>query len=255
LPPKDRRGVGERKRQSAAGGHRSHKMGIKANGQTGVMKSRRRQGAGLVGDAEPRMPAMFVDDERGPAWAAHGKAWASPRPPNRGELGPMRATAAGRSTHRSKERGGPGDSHHRASRRAAHDDDPEVVPPRRPRADVALGLAWLIDEAHSHPDADKAGPPPPAGRSRPDADADHQGVFTRHGQDECANLAGQGTYGRVTATSAERRYEQLVARRPPSRSSFFLRGHQWHPGALDLWGRKLPMKGGQAGAQTAFWAR
>jgi hypothetical protein len=114
---------------------------------------------------------------------------------------------------------------------------------------LSLWVGMLIDEAHSHPDADKR------------AAADDlvqmltpiiKAYFTDMGS-ECANLAVQ-TYG-GHGYIRENGVEQLVRDARITQLYEGTNGIQ----ALDLVGRKLPMKGGQAaqrllGEMSAFIA-
>ena len=132
----------------------------------------------------------------------------------------------------------PGRPDHRAPRRPAHAADEKALT-EGARA-LSLWIGMLIDVAHSHRT--------PTSATQPTIwcadDADHQGLLHRH-RLECANLGVQvfGGHGYIR----ENGMEQFVRDARITQIYEGTNGIQ----ALDLVGRKLPMKRGQAAAAPA----
>jgi alkylation response protein AidB-like acyl-CoA dehydrogenase len=221
-----------------------HKMGIKANA-TCVMNLDGAKGW-LVGELNKGMPAMFVmmnAARLGVGMQGLGIAETS----YQSALAYARDRLQGRSLTGPKNAAGPADPI------IVHPDVRRMLMIQKSFTEAARALSlWvgmLIDEAHSHPDADKR------------AAADDlvqmltpiiKAYFTDMGS-ECANLAVQ-TYG-GHGYIRENGVEQLVRDARITQLYEGTNGIQ----ALDLVGRKLPMKGGQAaqrllGEMSAFIA-
>ena len=221
-----------------------HKMGIKANA-TCVMNLDGAKGW-LVGELNRGMPAMFVmmnAARLGVGMQGLGIAETS----YQSALAYARDRLQGRSLTGPKNPAGPADPI------IVHPDVRRMLMIQKSFTEAARALSlWvgmLIDEAHSHPDAD----------NRAAADDLVQmltpiikAYFTDMGS-ECANLAVQ-TYG-GHGYIRENGVEQLVRDARITQLYEGTNGIQ----ALDLVGRKLPMKGGQAaqrllGEMSAFIA-
>jgi alkylation response protein AidB-like acyl-CoA dehydrogenase len=221
-----------------------HKMGIKANA-TCVMNLDGARGW-LVGDLNKGMPAMFVmmnAARLGVGMQGLGIAETS----YQSAASYARDRLQGRSLTGPKNAAGPADPI------IVHPDVRRMLLIQKSFTEAARALSlWvgmLIDEAHSHPEADKR------------AAADDlvqmltpiiKAYFTDMGS-ECANLAVQ-TYG-GHGYIRENGVEQLVRDARITQLYEGTNGIQ----ALDLVGRKLPMKGGQAaqrllGEMSAFIA-
>src|SRR5882757_6056667 len=221
-----------------------HKMGIKANA-TCVMNLDGAKGW-LVGELNKGMPAMFVmmnAARLGVGMQGLGIAETS----YQSAVAYARDRLQGRSLTGPKNASGPADPI------IVHPDVRRMLMIQKSFTEAARALSlWvgmLIDEAHSHPDADKR------------AAADDlvqmltpiiKAYFTDMGS-ECANLAVQ-TYG-GHGYIRENGVEQLVRDARITQLYEGTNGIQ----ALDLVGRKLPMKGGQAaqrllGEMSAFIA-
>ena len=208
-----------------------HKMGIKANA-TCVMNLDGAKGW-LVGELNRGMPAMFVmmnAARLGVGMQGLGIAEAS----YQSAVAYARDRLQGRSLTGPKNASGPADPI------IVHPDVRRMLMIQKSFTEAARALSlWvglLIDEARSHPDADKR------------AAADDlvqmltpiiKAYFTDMGS-ECANLAVQ-TYG-GHGFIRENGVEQLVRDARITQLYEGTNGIQ----ALDLIGRKLPMKGGQA---------
>ena len=206
-------------------------MGIKANA-TCVMNLDGAKGW-LVGELNRGMPAMFVmmnAARLGVGMQGLGIAETS----YQSALAYARDRLQGRSLTGPKNASGPADPI------IVHPDVRRMLLIQKSFTEAARALSlWvgmLIDEAHSHPDADKR------------AAADDlvqmltpiiKAYFTDMGS-ECANLAVQ-TYG-GHGYIRENGVEQLVRDARITQLYEGTNGIQ----ALDLVGRKLPMKGGQA---------
>jgi alkylation response protein AidB-like acyl-CoA dehydrogenase len=235
-------GVGER--NGIRCGAIEHKMGIKAS-STCVMNLDNANGW-LVGDLNKGMPAMFVmmnAARLGVGMQGLGIAETS----YQSAVAYARDRLQGRSLTGPKNADGPADPI------IVHPDVRRMLLTQKSFTEGARALSlWvgmLIDEAHIHPDADKR------------AAADDlvqmltpiiKAYFTDMGS-ECANLAVQ-TYG-GHGYIRENGVEQLVRDARITQLYEGTNGIQ----ALDLIGRKLPMKGGQAaqrllGAIAAFVA-
>ncbi|HEV3491534.1 MAG TPA: acyl-CoA dehydrogenase C-terminal domain-containing protein [Reyranella sp.] len=221
-----------------------HKMGIKANA-TCVMNLDGAKGW-LVGELNRGMPAMFV--MMNAARLAVGmQGLGIAETSYQSALAYARDRLQGRSLTGPKNAAGPADPI------IVHPDVRRMLMIQKSFTEAARALSlWvgmLIDEAHSHPDADKR------------AAADDlvqmltpiiKAYFTDMGS-ECANLAVQ-TYG-GHGYIRENGVEQLVRDARITQLYEGTNGIQ----ALDLVGRKLPMKGGQAaqrllGEMSAFIA-
>jgi alkylation response protein AidB-like acyl-CoA dehydrogenase len=241
LPAKDG-GVGER--NGIRCGAIEHKMGIKAS-STCVMNLDNAKGW-LVGELNKGMPAMFVmmnAARLGVGMQGLGIA----------ETSYQSAVAYARDRLQGRSLTGPKNAEGPADPIIVHPDVRRMLLTQKSFTEGARALSlWvgmLIDEAHSHPDADKR------------AAADDlvqmltpiiKAYFTDMGS-ECANLAVQ-TYG-GHGYIRENGVEQLVRDARITQLYEGTNGIQ----ALDLIGRKLPMKGGQAaqrllGAIAAFVA-
>jgi alkylation response protein AidB-like acyl-CoA dehydrogenase len=208
-----------------------HKMGIKANA-TCVMNLDGAKGW-LVGELNKGMPAMFVmmnAARLGVGMQGLGIAEAS----HQSAVAYARDRIQGRSLTGPKNPNGPADPI------IVHPDVRRMLLIQKSFTEAARALSlWvgmLIDEAHSHPDADK----------REAADDLIQlltpiikAYFTDMGS-ECANLAVQ-TYG-GHGFIRENGVEQFVRDARITQLYEGTNGIQ----ALDLVGRKLPMKGGKA---------
>jgi alkylation response protein AidB-like acyl-CoA dehydrogenase len=207
-----------------------HKMGIKANA-TCVMNLDGAKGF-LVGELNKGMPAMFVmmnAARLGVGMQGLGIAEAA----YQSAVAYARDRLQGRSLTGPKNAAGPADPI------IVHPDVRRMLLIQKSFTEAARALSlWvgmLIDEAHSHPDADK----------RVAADDLVQmltpiikAYFTDMGS-ECANLAVQ-TYG-GHGYIRENGVEQFVRDARITQLYEGTNGIQ----ALDLVGRKLPMKGGQ----------
>jgi alkylation response protein AidB-like acyl-CoA dehydrogenase len=241
LPAKDG-GVGER--NGIRCGAIEHKMGINAS-STCVMNLDNAKGW-LVGELNKGMPAMFVmmnAARLGVGMQGLGIA----------ETSYQSAVAYARDRLQGRSLTGPKNAEGPADPIIVHPDVRRMLLTQKSFTEGARALSlWvgmLIDEAHSHPDADKR------------AAADDlvqmltpiiKAYFTDMGS-ECANLAVQ-TYG-GHGYIRENGVEQLVRDARITQLYEGTNGIQ----ALDLIGRKLPMKGGQAaqrllGAIAAFVA-
>ncbi len=241
LPTKDG-GVGER--NGIRCGAIEHKMGIKAS-STCVMNLDSAKGW-LVGELNKGMPAMFVmmnAARLGVGMQGLGIA----------ETSYQSAVAYARDRLQGRSLTGPKNAQGPADPIIVHPDVRRMLLTQKSFTEGARALSlWvgmLIDEAHTHPDADKR------------AAADDlvqmltpiiKAYFTDMGS-ECANLAVQ-TYG-GHGYIRENGVEQLVRDARITQLYEGTNGIQ----ALDLVGRKLPMKGGQAaqrllGAISAFVA-
>jgi alkylation response protein AidB-like acyl-CoA dehydrogenase len=241
LPTKDG-GVGER--NGIRCGAIEHKMGIKAS-STCVMNLDGAKGW-LVGELNKGMPAMFVmmnAARLGVGMQGLGIA----------ETSYQSAVAYARDRLQGRSLTGPKNANGPADPIIVHPDVRRMLLTQKSFTEGARALSlWvgmLIDEAHTHPDADKR------------AAADDlvqmltpiiKAYFTDMGS-ECANLAVQ-TYG-GHGYIREHGVEQLVRDARITQLYEGTNGIQ----ALDLIGRKLPMKGGQAaqrllGAIAAFVA-
>src|SRR5471032_692421 len=228
LPTKDGK-VGER--NGIRCGAIEHKMGIKAS-STCVMNLDNAKGW-LVGELNKGMPAMFVmmnAARLGVGMQGLGIAEAS----YQSAVAYARDRLQGRSLTGPKNANGPADPI------IVHPDVRRMLMTQRSFIEAARALAlWvgmLIDEAHRHPDKDRR------------AAADDlvqmltpiiKAYFTDMGS-ECANLAVQ-TYG-GHGYIRENGVEQLVRDARITQLYEGTNGIQ----ALDLVGRKLPMKGGAA---------
>ncbi len=213
-----------------------HKMGIKANA-TCVMNLDGAKGW-LVGELNKGMPAMFVmmnAARLGVGMQGLGIAETS----YQSAVAYARDRLQGRSLTGPKNAAGPADPI------IVHPDVRRMLMIQKSFTEAARALSlWvgmLIDEAHSHPEADKR------------AAADDlvqmltpiiKAYFTDMGS-ECANLAVQ-TYG-GHGYIRENGVEQLVRDARITQLYEGTNGIQ----ALDLVGRKLPMKGGAGGAAPA----
>jgi alkylation response protein AidB-like acyl-CoA dehydrogenase len=222
-------GVGER--NGIRCGAIEHKMGIKAS-STCVMNLDNAKGW-LVGELNKGMPAMFVmmnAARLGVGMQGLGIAETS----YQSAVAYARDRLQGRSLTGPKNADGPADPI------IVHPDVRRMLLTQKSFTEGARALSlWvgmLIDEAHIHPDADKR------------AAADDlvqmltpiiKAYFTDMGS-ECANLAVQ-TYG-GHGYIRENGVEQLVRDARITQLYEGTNGIQ----ALDLIGRKLPMKGGQA---------
>ena len=208
-----------------------HKMGIKANA-TCVMNLDGAKGW-LVGELNKGMPAMFVmmnAARLGVGMQGLGIAEAS----YQSAVAYAKDRIQGRSLTGPKNANGPADPI------IVHPDVRRMLLTQKSFTEAARALAlWvgmLIDEAHRHPDA-----------ARREAADDLiqmltpiiKAYFTDMGS-ECANLAVQ-TYG-GHGYIRENGVEQLVRDARITQLYEGTNGIQ----ALDLVGRKLPMKGGQA---------
>src|SRR5512143_23232 len=227
--PKSDGSVGER--NGIRCGAIEHKMGIKANA-TCVMNLDGAKGW-LVGELNKGMNAMFVmmnAARLGVGMQGLGIAECS----YQSAVAYARDRLQGRSLTGPKNAGGPADPI------IVHPDVRRMLLTQKSFTEAARALAlWvgmLIDEAHRHPDAAK----------REAADDLIQmltpiikAYFTDMGS-ECANLAVQ-TYG-GHGFIRENGVEQLVRDARITQLYEGTNGIQ----ALDLIGRKLPMKGGQA---------
>jgi alkylation response protein AidB-like acyl-CoA dehydrogenase len=241
LPAKDG-GVGER--NGIRCGAIEHKMGIKAS-STCVMNLDNAKGW-LVGELNKGMPAMFVmmnAARLGVGMQGLGIA----------ETSYQSAVAYARDRLQGRSLTGPKNAEGPADPIIVHPDVRRMLLTQKSFTEgaraLSLWVSMLIDEAHSHPDADKR------------AAADDlvqmltpiiKAYFTDMGS-ECANLAVQ-TYG-GHGYIRENGVEQLVRDARITQLYEGTNGIQ----ALDLIGRKLPMKGGQAaqrllGAIAAFVA-
>src|SRR5918993_1904382 len=227
--PKADGSVGER--NGIRCGAIEHKMGIKANA-TCVMNLDGAKGW-LVGELNRGMPAMFVmmnAARLGVGMQGLGIA----------ETSYQSAVAYARDRIQGRSLTGPKNANGPADPIIVHPDVRRMLMIQKSFTEAARALSlWvgmLIDEAHSHPDADKR------------AAADDlvqmltpiiKAYFTDMGS-ECANLAVQ-TYG-GHGFIRENGVEQFVRDARITQLYEGTNGIQ----ALDLIGRKLPMKGGQA---------
>ena len=227
--PKDDGSLGER--NGIRCGAIEHKMGIKANA-TCVMNIDSAKGW-LVGEANKGMNAMFVmmnAARLGVGMQGLGIA----------EVAYQSAVAYARDRIQGRSLTGPKNANGPADPIIVHPDVRRMLMTQRSFTEAARALAlWvgmLIDEAHRHPDAAK----------REAADDLIQmltpiikAYFTDMGS-ECANLAVQ-TYG-GHGFIRENGVEQLMRDARITQLYEGTNGIQ----ALDLVGRKLPMKGGRA---------
>ncbi|MDP1752237.1 MAG: acyl-CoA dehydrogenase C-terminal domain-containing protein, partial [Reyranella sp.] len=208
-----------------------HKMGIKANA-TCVMNLDGAKGW-LVGELNRGMPAMFVmmnAARLGVGMQGLGIAETS----YQSAVAYARDRLQGRSLTGPKNAGGPADAI------IVHPDVRRMLMIQKSFTEAARALSlWvglLIDEAHSHPDADKRAAADDLIQMLTPIIKAH---FTDMGS-ECANLAVQ-TYG-GHGYIRENGVEQLVRDARITQLYEGTNGIQ----ALDLVGRKLPMKGGAA---------
>jgi alkylation response protein AidB-like acyl-CoA dehydrogenase len=232
LPKTDGNGqVSAGERNGIRCGAIEHKMGIRANA-TCVMNLDGAKGW-LVGELNKGMPAMFVmmnAARLGVGMQGLGIA----------ETSYQSAVAYARDRLQGRSLTGPKNANGPADPIIVHPDVRRMLLIQKSFTEAARALSlWvgmLIDEAHSHPDAAK----------REAADDLIQlltpiikAYFTDMGS-ECANLAVQ-TYG-GHGYIREHGVEQLVRDARITQLYEGTNGIQ----ALDLVGRKLPMKGGQA---------
>ena len=195
--PKADGSVGER--NGIRCGAIEHKMGIKANA-TCVMNLDGAKGW-LVGELNRGMPAMFVmmnAARLGVGMQGLGIA----------ETSYQSAVAYARDRIQGRSLTGPKNANGPADPIIVHPDVRRMLMIQKSFTEAARALSlWvgmLIDEAHSHPDADKR-----AGgrRSRADADADHQGVLHRHGlasapTSRCRPTAATASSARTASSSS-----------------------------------------------------
>ncbi len=231
--PKADGAVGER--NGIRCGAIEHKMGIKANA-TCVMNLDGAKGW-LVGELNKGMPAMFVMMNAARLGVGM-QGWASPRPSYQ-SAAYARDRLQGRSLTGPKNANGPADPI------IVHPDVRRMLMIQKSFTEAARALSlWvgmLIDEAHRHPDADKRAAADDLVQMLTPIIKAH---FTDMGS-ECANLAVQ-TYG-GHGFIRENGVEQLVRDARITQLYEGTNGIQ----ALDLIGRKLPMKGGPGGAAPA----